>query len=193
MTPEKEDNGPTIGGETEEVTTESEDTVTSEQALAEEKSKVERYLANWQRAEADFANYKRRTEQEKNEVVTSAISSLMYNLLTVLDDLERAFSSLPPNLAKFSWVDGISLIQRKLEAILEAQGLTSIQAVGQPFDPAFHEAVMYEEGGNEGIVKGELQKGYKLHGRVIRPSLVAVGKGKTEAKPEAEGQTEGEE
>lgn len=189
--PLQEDNGPTVAGETEEVATEAEGAATLEQALAEEKAKAERYLANWQRAEADFANYKRRAEQEKNELATSAISSLILNLLPILDDLERAFTSLPPNIAKFTWVEGISLIQRKLEAILEAHGLAEIQTVGQPFDPALHEAVTYEEGGEEGIVKGEFQKGYKFRGRVIRPSLVVVGRDKEEAKTKVEGQPEG--
>ena len=186
--PLQEDSGSTIPGEPEKVTTDAEDTATSEQALAEEKATAERYLANWQRAEADLANYKKRTEQEKSEFTASANSLLMLSILPILDDLERAFSSIPDNLVRLTWVEGIGLIHRKLESVLQAQGLTEIQAIGQPFDPTLHEAVMHEEGGEEGIVKGELQKGYKLYGRVIRPSLVVVGKGNMETKPAGEGQ-----
>ena len=87
------------------------------QALAEQQEKAENYLANWQRAQADFINYKRRSEQEKEEISKFANSALMLNLLTVLDDMERAFASIPPNLAKRSWVDGVRLIGRKLQEI----------------------------------------------------------------------------
>ncbi len=157
----------------------SEDIETLKQALADEKARAERYLANWQRAQADFINYKKRVEQEKNEVADFANAMLILNLLPILDDLERAFVSLPPRLMNLTWVDGIRLIYRKLQAILEAQGLTQIKAEGEAFDPKLHEAVMQEEG-QEGIIIAELQKGYKLKEKVLRPALVVVGKGKEE-------------
>ena len=156
--------------------TEKENIKGLEQALAEEKEKAESYLANWQRAQADFINYKRRNEQEKEETSKFANSLLMLNLLPVLDDLERAIASVPPNLAKASWVDGVRLIERKLRASLEAQGLSPIKAVGEPFDPHLHEAIRQDKG-KEGIVIEEVQKGYKLHDRVLRPSRVVVGEG----------------
>ena len=83
--------------------------------LTEEKEKVDKYLANWQRAEADFSNYKKRVEQEKNEMTTSANREVIHSLLPVLDDLERAFASMPPKLADATWVDGIKLIHRKIQ------------------------------------------------------------------------------
>ncbi len=159
-----------------EVEAEVEDTETLSKALAEEKAKAEDYLANWQRAQADFINYKRRSEQEKEELSKFANSLLMLNLLPILDDLERALASIPPTLAKLSWVDGVRLIEHKLGAILEAQGLSQIKAIGEPFDPNLHEAAMHSTG-KEGIVIEELQKGYKLHDRVIRPAMVVVGNG----------------
>ena len=146
------------------------------QALAEEKSKAEEYLANWQRAQADFINFKKRSEQEKGEATRFANAMLILNLLLVLDDLERALDSLPTKLVELTWIDGIRLIYRKLQVTLEAQGLSPIKAEGEKFDPNIHEAVMYGEG-EEGMVTQELQRGYKLHDRVIRPSMVAVGKG----------------
>ncbi len=153
---------------------EVEDIEALKQAVAEEKAKAEANLANWQRAQADFINYKRRSEQDKEETAKFANSILMLNLLPILDDLERAFASLPPRLAKLTWVDGIRLIERKLRASLEAQGLSEIKAQGEPFDPNLHEAVRHGKG-KEGIVIEELQKGYKLHDRVIRPAMVVVG------------------
>lgn len=175
--PEEEQNK-----EPEENTTNQAETEVSEvediealkQVVAEEKARAEANLANWQRAQADFINYKRRIEQDKEETAKFANSILMLNLLPILDDLERAFASLPPRLAKLTWVDGIRLIERKLRASLEAQGLSDIKAQGEPFDPNLHEAVRHGKG-KEGIVIEELQKGYKLHDRVIRPAMVVVG------------------
>ena len=157
----------------------AEDIEILKQTLAEEKEKAEKYLASWQRAQADFINYKKRVEQEKNELVEFANSTLILNLLAVMDDLERAFVSLPAQLSEYSWAEGIRLIYNKLKATLEAQGLAEIKVKGEPFDPHLHEAVMHQEG-EEGIIIEEIQKGYKLKDKVIRPSLVIVGKGKEE-------------
>jgi len=155
------------------------------QSLAEEKERAEGYLANWQRAQADFINYKRRSEQEQGEIVKFANASLMSSLLPILDDLERAFTSIPSQLARLTWADGIRLIERKLQATLEAQGLSPIKALGEPFDPKFHEAAVHGKG-KEGIVVEELQKGYKLHDKVIRPAMVVVGNGEKETEEKKE-------
>ena len=166
-------------GTTDEVNTEAgelEDVEALKQALAGEKARAESNLAGWQRAQADFLNYKRRAEQEKEEIGEWANSMLVLNLLPVLDDLERALASVPDELAEVSWVDGIRLIERKFRSALEAQGLSPVPALGEPFDPNLHEAVMQAKG-KEGLVVGELQKGYKWHNRVIRPAKVAVGNG----------------
>jgi len=160
-----------------------EDVDSLKQALAEEKEKAEGYLANWQRAQADFINYKRRAEQEREEIGRFAMSTLILGLLPALDDLERALAVVPLRLSKLDWVDGIRLIERKLRASLEAQGLSPINALGEPFDPNLHEAVMQGKG-TEGIVVGEVQKGYKFHDRVIRPARVVVGNGEEEQKEE---------
>ena len=162
---------------------EAEDIETLKQALAGEKAKAEANLANWQRSQADFINYKRRIEQEKEEIGKFATSILMLSLLPIVDDLERAFDSIPHHLTQLTWVDGIRLIERKLQASLEAQGLSTIKAIGEPFDPNLHEATMYRKG-EEGIVIEELQKGYKLHDKVIRPAMVVVGNGEKEEEKE---------
>jgi len=172
-----------LADELEPVVSEIEDVEALKKALAEEKARAETNLDGWQRAQADFINYKRRSEQEKEEIGKFANAILMLNLLPILDDLERAFTSVPPRLAKHNWVDGVRLIERKLQASLEAQGLSQIKALGEPFDPNLHEAVMQGKG-KENIVVDELQKGYKLHDRVIRPSRVVVGNGEEEEKKE---------
>ena len=159
----------------------AEDVAKLKQALAGEKEKAEANLEGWQRAQADLINYKRRSEQEREETSKFANSTFVFNLLPVLDDLERAFASIPPKLAKSSWVDGTRLIERKLRATLETQGLSQIKALGEPFDPTIHEAVRQGEG-KEGMIIEEVQKGYKFRDRVIRPSKVVVGKGEEEEK-----------
>ena len=165
------------------------DTETLEEVLFEEKAKAEKYLANWQRAEADFSNYKKRAEQEKIELSSFANAAFILNLLPITDDLDRAFASLPPKLRGLTWVDGISLIHRKLQTIMEAHGLEEIKALGQTFDTSLHEAVTYQEG-EEGIVIDEVQKGYKLKDKVLRPSMVVVGNGYSIEKEKPEKATE---
>jgi len=154
----------------------AEDIETLQQSLAEEKERAGKYLASWQRCQADFVNYKQRAEQEKGEIIEFANSALICNLLPIMDDLERAFASVPADLEESNWTEGIRLIYNKLKTSLEAQGLTEIQARGEPFDPHLHEAIMQQDG-KEGIIIEELQKGYKFKEKVIRPSLVTVGRG----------------
>ena len=161
--------------------TEVEDIAALKLALTEEKAKAEANLAGWQRAQADFINYKRRTEQEKEEISQFAKATLILDLLPALDDLERAFAAIPPRLTKTSWVDGIRLIWSKLQTTLEAQGLSEINTVGESFDPHLHEAVRQDRG-REGVVIEEVQKGYKFRDKIIRPSKVIVGNGEEEEK-----------
>jgi len=162
----------------EETPVEAEDIETLKARLDDEKSKAESYLANWQRAAADYQNLKRRAEKEREEYGRLATAALVINILPLLDDLERALTSVDIRLAGLTWVDGIRLIYRKFQAVLEAAGVSEIKAEGETFDPNLHEAVMYGEG-EEGKVVSEVQKGYRLGDRVIRPAMVVVGK-KTE-------------
>ena len=151
------------------------------EALTQERARAEGFLANWQRTQADFINYKRRSEQEREETSNLAKSALILTLLPVLDDLERALASVPPRLTKHPWVDGISIINRKFQASLEALGVSTIKALGELFDPNLHEAAMHQKG-KEGIVIQELNKGYRFAGKVIRPVRVVVGSGQGEDK-----------
>lgn len=147
-------------------------------AFADEKERAQNYLASWQRAQADFINFKKRNEQEKAETVKFANKELISGLLPALDDLERALANGPSEIAGSGWVEGIEMIYRKLLTALESQGLSRIEAEGKDFDPNFHQAVLHEEG-EEGKVMGELQKGYMLRDRLLRPAMVKVGKGKS--------------
>lgn len=175
-----QDSEEALNSETEPETVEIENLDSLKQALAEEKKKSEEYLANWQRAQADFINFKRRTEQERQDFNRFANANFILSLLPVLDDLERALSSMPPTKSvKHSWAEGIRLVERKFKTILEGQGVTSIQALGEPFDPNFHEALRQDKG-KEGIVIEEFQKGYMLGDRVLRPAKVVVGNGSGE-------------
>ena len=177
--PEKEPEE-VLSSEPEPEVVEAEDLETLKQKLAEEKEKAESYLASWQRAQADFVNYKRRAEQEREEFGKFANSCLILNLLPVLDDLRRALDSVPAKRPP-GWADGIRLVERKFRATLAAQGLTPIKSLGEPFDPKFHEAIR-QGNGEEGIVIEELQKGYTLHDRLLRPAMVVVGNGEEEEK-----------
>jgi len=154
-----------------------------EQALAEEKKKSEEYLASWQRAQADFINYKRRTEQERQEFNSFANANLILGLLPVIDDLERGLDAVPPKYAKHDWVEGVRLVERKFKTILEGHGVKPIKALGETFDPKFHEALR-QDSGEEGLVLEEFQKGYMLHDKLLRPARVVVGNGEVETKEE---------
>jgi molecular chaperone GrpE len=163
------------GGEKEEkVTQDSPGTL--EAQLAQEKERAESYLASWQRAAADYQNFKRRVEQERSEVAQMANVAMLINLLPLVDDLERALENVDSHLAGLTWLDGIRLIHRKFQALLEMNGVTEIEADAQPFDPNLHEAVMFGDG-EEGKVTNVVQKGYMLGGRVLRPAMVIVGNG----------------
>lgn len=155
------------------------------QQLQEEQQKAKERLEGWQRVQADFLNFKRRSEQEREELSKFANAMLIVSLLPVLDDLERALATIPTNLAGLTWFDGLRLIHRKFQAVLEAQGLQEIQAEGQDFDPTRHEAVLFGDG-EDGKVLEVLQKGYALHNRVLRPAMVKVGKVSGESEPAGE-------
>ena len=125
------------------------------------------YLAGWQRAKADLINYKKEQEQKNSEVFKFANENLILEILPVLDSFEEAM--------KHSKDEGIKQLYNQLKNILKSNGVEEIKSVGEKFDPEFHESV--EEGrGRKGIVIKELQKGYSLNKKTIRPSKVRVGK-----------------
>jgi molecular chaperone GrpE len=144
--------------------------------LEETKQKAADYLDSWKRERADYQNYKKRVDQERLEMGVYANTKLILALLPVLDDFDRAFEAVSHKHVKTDWVEGIKLVERKFKTILETQGLSEIKAVGEVFDPNQHEALMHVRG-EDGVVVQELQTGYKLGDKIIRPSKVAVGNG----------------
>jgi len=169
--PEENENG---GPENESNETES--PVSLEEELAAEKEKAAEYLANWQRTQADFINYKRRTEEERAEFNSYANANLVLALLPVLDDLERAIEAMPARIAKHEWGEGIKLVERKFQTILQGMGVIPMISIGETFDPNIHEALR-QGNGPEGIITEEFQKGYLMGAKVLRPAKVVVGNG----------------
>ncbi len=154
-----------------------------QEALNQAQKQAEEYLNSWKRAQADYVNLRRQSEQERQETARTANSQLILAVLAGLDDLDRALETVPPELAGNGWAEGIGLIGKKLHSSLEAQGLQPIKSVGELFNPHVHEACTYQKG-PEGKVLVELQKGYTLHDRLLRPSQVIVGSDETGEKKE---------
>jgi len=162
-------NGPTHGGAVAD----------AEPEVPVSQAKVEELTNDLQRMTADFANYRKRNESERNEFAKFAKSDLIARLLDVLDGYDRALATVPEELKGQPWVEGMWLVERKLRSILDAEGLEPIDSLGTPFDPYLHQAVAYVESDEpEGTVIEEHQKAYRLHDRVIRPALVTVAKKK---------------
>lgn len=149
-----------------------------EEQLAEAEAQAAEYLDGWQRTQAEFANYKRRQEAEREQQIALASTVFLAKLLPVVDDFERALATLPEEIDQLPWSEGIFMIKHKLDALLETEGVAPIETEGQTFDPRFHEAVTHEEtdGYEDGQIIGEVQRGYMLGERVLRPALVRVAK-----------------
>ncbi len=158
---------PTAGSETE---------APLEVRLTQEQERASGYLEELQRERASFINYRRRMEQERESWGREANAALIFNLLAVLDDFERAKQAIPEDQRSASWVEGLMLVGRKLYSTLELAGVKAIEAVGKPFDPALHEAVAVQEADDveHGTVLEEFRKGYLLGDRVLRASMVKV-------------------
>jgi molecular chaperone GrpE len=144
--------------------------------LEDAEREAQEMRAALQRSTADFANYRRRTEQDRLATLGLANEALLSKLLAIVDDFDRAIANMPSELHGVGWVEGIVAIDRKLRQLLESEGLTPIEVEGQPFDPHQHEAVVREETATvpEGTITAELQRGYRIRDRVLRPAMVAV-------------------
>lgn len=145
------------------------------QELAEAEAKSAQNLDGWQRSLAEFQNYKKRMDRDRQADRDLMKADLVRKVLPILDDLERALEKRP---AEDSWAEGIDLIKRKLQALLVAEGVKRIEAEGAVFDPNFHEAMSTEpvDGMESGRVVGIVQNGYMLGDRVVRPALVRVAR-----------------
>jgi molecular chaperone GrpE len=146
--------------------------------LSATQAKANEYLEGWQRALADFANYKKRVERDQAQTYQNAAVSILKRYLDVIDDLERALKARPKDGDGAAWAEGIELIYRKLLAILESEGIRPMDAEGKTFDPNLHEAITSEDSDQHesGQIIEVVQKGYLLGDRVIRPALVRVAR-----------------
>ncbi|HSL47382.1 MAG TPA: nucleotide exchange factor GrpE [Anaerolineales bacterium] len=141
--------------------------------LAESESKTSEYKDSWLRSQAEFQNYRRRIERDNEMMYASMKGDIIKKVLPVLDDLERALKN---RSAEDPWANGIELVVRKFQTILENEGVKKIEALGAEFDPNFHEAISHEpaDGVKSGHVIGVVQNGYMIGERVIRPAMVRV-------------------
>jgi molecular chaperone GrpE len=133
-------------------------------------------LEGWQRARAEFANYKKRVEKEMREASERGALDAVVKMLPILDDFARALDNIPQDLKDHPWVSGTALIARHFDKVLEAYHVTEIDPVGQAFDPHLHEAVGMDDNSDQpsGTVTATLQKGYVSGDRILRPALVRV-------------------
>ena len=156
---------------------------TMEEVLAElEQFKADAadMLDRLQRSHAEFANFRRRIEQERDLQRSRATEDLVRKLLPIADDFDRALRSVPTEIEANPWIEGIRLVERKLWRVLEGEGISVMESLGQPFDPSRHEAVMVDEGdGVANTVVEEFQRGYLVNDTVLRPAMVKVGPDET--------------
>ena len=152
-------------------------------ALREEldkaKAQAAEYLDGWQRARAELANARKRFEKERSEAGQLANSALLRKILPVLDDLDRAVKTVPEDLRQHTWANGVLLIQRKFQNVLDSEGVKPIEVKpGDTFDPNLHEAITHESSPDhkEGVIVAEVQTGYTFGGQVLRPALVRVAR-----------------
>jgi molecular chaperone GrpE len=147
-----------------------------QEKLTAAEAQAAEYLDGWQRAKAEFDNARKRLQRERAESYTNAAVDYAKKLLPILDDFDRALDNVPPHIEEDGWFDGLVLVKRKLHSILDGLEVEPIEALGQPFDPSFHEALALQEieGVESGLVIAELQAGYRRGDRVIRPALVNV-------------------
>lgn len=146
--------------------------------MADKKAELEQQVgeltADIQRIQADFINYRTRAEEDKQRGIVAGKAAAILKLLPVIDNIDRAVGHIPAELADNPWAKGISSLGKSLDKSLDEMGVTRIAAVGQPFDPNFHEAISAEGEGTHEIVTEELRAGYMLEGQVIRHSMVKV-------------------
>jgi molecular chaperone GrpE len=151
-------------------------------------ARAEEHLALAQRAQADYANLRRRTAEERVAMLGLANEILLAKVVGLADDFDLAIEHVPEEARDTAWLEGIAAIDRKLRALLESEGVTPIEALGQPFDPAVHEALSHVPGSGRPAdeVVAELRRGYRIRDRVLRPALVAVSDGSGPAGGPAE-------
>ena len=163
-----------------------------ERLLSAERAAATDYMQRWQRAMADFSNFKRRAQQEQEQREQILGAQALMPVLHALDSFERAFAALPETLRGYSWIEGVALVEAQLRRALEMAGITETPAEpGQPFDPARHQAIGEVATGQypAGTIAALVQRGYQVASLLMRPALVQVARTPESQKPEDTGET----
>lgn len=173
--PEKEEN---TSAEGENVTIPLKDYAAQLEELDDMRQKVDEFSDGWQRERAEFANYRKRIERDRETERQNSKIDIIKKYLAVNDDFERAMKNIPQESVQAAWLEGLQLINQKLKTLLDGEGITAIPAENKAFDPVLHEAISHED--NPDFESGQIievvQKGYAIGDRVIRPALVRVAK-----------------
>ncbi|MYB50413.1 MAG: nucleotide exchange factor GrpE [Dehalococcoidia bacterium] len=145
--------------------------------LEEAEREREQFKSMAARAQADLVNYRRRAEEEKEEIQRSAKSALLMKMLSTVDDLDRAIAMIPTDESA-GWAEGIQLVRRNVVNMLDTEGVTKVESMGEPYDPAYAEALLFREteDGEEGTVVEVFREGYMYKDRVLRAAQVVVAK-----------------
>lgn len=149
-----------------------------ETELEEYKQKADEYLNSWKRTAADFENYKKRREKEDRELLQFAQEVTVVKMLPTLESLEQALRHAPQDARFQTWSEGVIKIVQQLEQVLLAMGIEKLKSVGEKFDPRFHEAIeeVESDDAEPGTIVEEIQTGYKLNDKIIRPAKVKVAR-----------------
>lgn len=149
-----------------------------EKELEKALTEIETFKDIAKRAQADLINFKRRADDEKSEERFSIKSNILLSIITILDDFTLAMNMLPKNSESKTWLEGIQIIHRKIELLLESQMVAKIDAIGKNFEPWEFEALQYKETNDfeENTVIEVIKEGYKLNGQILRPAQVIVSK-----------------
>jgi molecular chaperone GrpE len=177
---EPSDEQPEEGGEAPLDEVELDPVAALEAQLQQAEAQAAEYLDGWQRARAEFANYRRRQEQRRQQDVSQIAARVLGGFLPVLDDLERAFAVVPPEVEENPWIKGLSLVRQKLLASMEKEGVSEMGTQpGDPFDPNYHQAVLHGpcDDYTEGQIADVYQRGFMIGEQVLRPAMVHVSSG----------------
>jgi molecular chaperone GrpE len=167
---------PEGGGDEANVTPEAvETTETATNDLNMVMAERDRYLDQLQRSMAEFANYRRRVDQERAQARVLATRDLLSRLVPIADDFKRALEAVPDDAADAPWIKGVELIERNLHGLLEREQVVPIDALGKPFDPSVHDAIAVDSGSKGSTVVQVFQTGYWHGDQVLRPAVVKVG------------------
>ena len=161
--------------EDEQNASEANGTVMTEADILQVIAERDSYLDQLQRSLAEFANYRRRVEQDRVNARRIATSDLLSSVVPIADDFHRALEAIPADQSEAPWVMGVTLIERNLSNVLDREGVSKIDALGQPFDPSIHEAVAVEPGSSGTTVTEVYQNGYRHGDTLLRPAIVRVG------------------